>query len=128
MVKKAEMMVGHLHQFHMPVFIITHNARDPLVMKGGTTYFFNTSGIESALAQARQAAGDNSVILVGGANVIQQFLKAGLLDEMHLHLVSVLLGDGIRLFENLGAETIELEQISVIEAHGVTHFRFRVVR
>ncbi len=114
--------------YHMPVFIVTHNARDPLMMKGGTTYFFDTHGIESALAQARQAAGDKNVILMGGADVIQQFLKAGLLDEMHLHIVSVLLGEGIRLFENTGTEPIELEQISVIEEPGVTHFRFRVVK
>lgn len=113
--------------FHMPVFVLTHNARDPLVKKGGTTYFFVTHGIETALAQAREAAGAKNVIVMGGANAIQQFLKAGLLDEMHLHIVSVLLGEGIRLFEYISAEHIELEQISVIEAPGVTHFRFRVV-
>jgi dihydrofolate reductase len=114
--------------FHRPVFVLTHQAREPLVKKGGTTYFFVTQGIESALAQARQAAGPKQVIVMGGANAIQQFLKAGLLDELHLHLVSVLLGEGIRLFEHLGAEPIELEQLSVIEAPGVTHLRFRVVR
>jgi dihydrofolate reductase len=114
--------------FHTPVFVITHNTRDPLVKKGGTTYFFVTNGIESALAQARKAAGHKNVIVMGGANAIQQFLKAGLLDEMHLHLVPVLLGEGIRLFENIGAEHIELEKISVIEAPSLTHLRFRVVR
>jgi len=114
--------------FHMPVFVLTHTARDPLVKKGETTYFFVTNGIESALAQARKAAGHKNVIVMGGANAIQQFLKAGLLDEMHLHLVPVLLGEGIRLFENTGAEHIELEKISVIEAPSVTHLRFRVVR
>ena len=114
--------------FHKPVFVLTHNMRDPLVKKGGTTYFFVTNGIESTLAQASKAAGHKNVIVMGGANAIQQFLKAGLLDEMHLHLVPVLLGEGIRLFENMGAEHIEMEKISVIESPSVTHLRFRVVR
>lgn len=114
--------------FHMPVFVLTHHARDPLVKKGGTTYFFVTDGIESALAQARKAAGHKNVIVMGGANAIQQFVTAGLLDEMHLHIVSVLLGEGIRLFENIGVEHIELEKIGAIEAPSVTHFRFRVVK
>jgi dihydrofolate reductase len=114
--------------FHMPVFVLTHNARDPLVKKGGTTYFFVTNGIESALAQARKAAGHKNVMVMGGANTIQQFLEAGLLDEMHLTLVPVLLGEGIRLFENMGTEHMELEKISVIDDPGVTHFRFRLVK
>jgi dihydrofolate reductase len=114
--------------FHLPVFVLTHNAKEPLVKKGGTTYFFVTDGLEGALAQARKAARDKNVIVMGGANIIQQFLMAGLLDEMHLHIVSILLGEGIRLFENIGPAHIELEQISVIEAPGVTHFRFRVAR
>jgi dihydrofolate reductase len=114
--------------FHMPVFVLTHHARDPLVKKGGTTCFFVTNGIESALAQARKAAGDKDVMLEGGANAIQQYLKAGLLDEIHLTLVPVLLGEGIRLFENIGTAHIELEKIGVTEAPGLTHLRFRVVR
>ena len=114
--------------FHMPVFVLTHNARDPLVKKGGTTYFFVTNGIESALAQARKAAGNKNVIVMGGANAIQQFLKAGLLDEMHLTLVPVLLGEGIRLFENIGTEHLELEKISVTDDPGATHLRFRVLK
>jgi dihydrofolate reductase len=114
--------------FHMPVFVLTHNARDPLVKKGGTTYFFVTNGIESALAQARKTAGHKNVIVMGGANAIQQFLRAGLLDEMLLHIVPVLLGKGIRLFENIGAERIELEKIRVIETSGITHLQFRVVK
>ena len=114
--------------FHMPVFVLTHHAREALVKQGGTTYFFVTDGLENALAQAREAAGPKNVIVMGGANAIQQFLKAGLLDEMHLHLVSLLLGEGIRLFENIAAEHIELEKISLIEAPGVTHLRFRVLR
>ena len=114
--------------FHMPVFVLTHKARDPLVKKGETTYFFVTHGIESALAQAKKVAGHKNVIVMGGANAIQQLLKAGLLDEMHLHLVHVLLGEGIRLFEHTGAEHIELEKISVQEDPSVSHLRFRVLR
>jgi dihydrofolate reductase len=114
--------------FHMPVFVLTHQPRSNLIKEGGTTFTFITDGIESSLKQAKAAAGDKDVIVVGGANAIQQFLKAGLLDEIHLHLVPVLFGEGIRLFENAGAEHIELEKISVIEAPSVTHLRFRVVR
>lgn len=119
---------GNDPPFHVPVFVLTHHAREPLVKQGGTTYIFVTEGIESALAQARQAAGRKNVIVLGGANAIQQFLRAGLLDEMLLHFVPVLLGEGIRLFEQVGEEHIELEQVSVVEAHGVTHVRFHVVR
>jgi dihydrofolate reductase len=119
---------GDDHPFHMPVFVLTHKPRVKLIKEGGTTYTFVTDGIESALEKARAAAGEKDILVIGGANAIQQFLKAGLLDETHLHLVHVLLGEGIRLFENIGAEHIELEKISVIETPGVTHFRFRVVR
>ena len=114
--------------FHMPVFVLTHQPRSKLIKEGGTTYTFVTGGMESALEQARAAAGEKEIVVIGGANAIQQFLKAGLLDEMHLHLVPVLLGEGIRLFENIGAEHIELEQIGVTEAPGVTHLRLRLVR
>ena len=114
--------------FHMPVFVLTHQPRSKIIKEGGTTYTFVTDGIESTLEKARAAAGEKDIVVIGGANAIQQFLKAGLLDEMHLHLVPVLLGEGIRLFENTGAEHIELEKISVIEAPSVTHLRFRVVR
>lgn len=114
--------------FHMPVFVLTHEPRSKLIKEGGTTYTFVTDGIASALEKARAAAGEKDLVVIGGANAIQQFLKAGLLDEMHLHLVPVLLGEGIRLFENIGAEHIELEKVSVIEAPSVTELRFRVVR
>ena len=99
-----------------------------MVKQGGTTYTSVTDGIESALERAKAAAGDKNVMVMGGANIIQQYLKAGLLDEIHLQLVPVLLGEGIRLFENIGTKHIELEKISVIDAPGVTHFRFRVVK
>ena len=114
--------------FHMPAFVITHDAREKLVKEGGTTFTFVTDGIESALDQARAAAGDKDVSVAGGANIIQQYLSAGLLDEIQIHLVPVLLGEGIRLFDQLGAEQIELERTRVIESPGVTHLRFRVVK
>jgi dihydrofolate reductase len=94
----------------------------------GTTFTFVTDGVESALGQAKAAAGDKNVTVAGGANTAQQFLKAGLLDELQLHVVPLLLGGGLRLFEGVGAEEVELETTRVIEAPGVTHLRFRVVR
>ena len=112
--------------FHMPVFVLTHEAREKLVKEGGTTFTFVTDGIESALAQATAAAGDKDVAVGGGANTIQQYLRAGLLDEIQIHLVRVLLGDGIRLFEHLGTEPIELEGTRVIDSPGVTHLRYRL--
>ena len=113
--------------FHTPVFIVTHHAREPVTMKGGTTFNFVTDGIEPALEQARTAAGGKDVSLAGGANVVQQYLKAGLLDEVQVHLVPVLLGGGARLFDNLGGAEIKLECTRVLEAPGVTHLTYRVV-
>ena len=113
--------------FHMPVFVLTHTPRSKLIKEGGTSFTFIVDGVERALQQAKAAAGDRDVMVEGGANAIQQILKAGLVDEMHLHLVPVLLGEGIRLFDNIGAEHIELEKISVIDASDVTHVQFRIV-
>jgi dihydrofolate reductase len=96
-------------------------------MKGGTTFHFVTDGIESALQQASEAAGDKDVMLWGGGNIIQQYLAAGLLDELELHVVPVLLGDGARPFGNLGEAEVQLEQLRVVEAPGVTHLKYRVV-
>jgi dihydrofolate reductase len=112
----------------MPVFVVTHEARAPLPMQGGTTYTFVTAGIEAALDLARAAADDKNVGIWGGANLIRQYLKAGLLDEMQLHLIPILLGDGIPLFEEFDPEGIELRKISSIETPGATHFRFEVVK
>jgi len=112
--------------FHNPVFVITHHDREPVEMKGGTTFHFVTDGIESALAQAKEAAGSKDVSLGGGASVGQQYLAAGLLDEIEISLVPVLLRGGERLFDNLGDADIELEQIRVVEAPGVTHVKYRV--
>src|SRR5690606_16898492 len=95
--------------FRMPVFIVTHEAREPLPMQGGTTYNFVNDGIEAALRLARAATGDKHVGVWGGADIIRQYLKAGLLDEIRIHIVPILLGGGIRLFEGLDAEGIELK-------------------
>jgi dihydrofolate reductase len=114
--------------FHHPVFVVTHHAREPLVMAGGTTFTFVTDGIESALAQAREAAGGKDVNLGGGASVAQQYLKAGLVNELQLHIAPVILGSGARLFDNLEDSDISLECVQVLEAPGVTHLSYRVVR
>jgi dihydrofolate reductase len=113
--------------YHYPVFILTHHPRDPVEMEGGTTYHFVTDGIESALEQAREAAGGKDVMLWGGADVARQYLAAGLLDELELHVVPVVLGDGARLFDNLGDAEVQLEQVRAVEAPGVTHLKYRVV-
>jgi dihydrofolate reductase len=112
--------------FHAPVFVLTHHERDPLPMEGGTTFTFVTDGIESALAQARAAAGDGDVTVAGGASAIQQYLAAGLLDELYLHVVPVVLGGGERLLDNVGDP--QLEPVEVIASPAVTHVRYRVVR
>ena len=113
--------------FHMPVFIVTHHAREPVAKAGGTSFSFVTDSIESALDQAREAAAGKDVALGGGANVAQQYLRAGLIDELTIHFVPVLLGDGTRLFDNLGGADVELECTRAIEAPGVTHLSYRVV-
>ena len=114
--------------YGMPVFIVTHEVREPLPMQGGTTYTFVTGGIEAALELARAAAGDKNVGVWGGANIMRQYLKAGLLDEMHIHLAPLLLGGGIRLFEGHDPEGIELRTLSSIQTPGATHLRFEIVR
>jgi dihydrofolate reductase len=114
--------------FKMPVFVVTHEAREPLPMQGGTTYAFVTDGIEAALERARAAAGDKNVSIWGGADIIRQYLKARLLDELQIHLIPVLLGGGIRLFEDFDPEGIELRRASSIETPSATHLRFAVVK
>jgi dihydrofolate reductase len=111
--------------FHAPVFVITHHAREPLEMEGGTTYYFVTDGSEAALDRAKEAAEEKDVSLAGGAKVLQQYLVAGLVDELDISLVPIFLGAGERLFENLGPEPSQLEQVDAIEAPGVTHIRYR---
>jgi dihydrofolate reductase len=112
--------------FHTPVFIVTHHARDSVTKQGGTTFHFVTDGIESALERASEAAGAKDVALGGGANVAQQYLKAGLIDEMTIHVVPVLLGGGARLFDNIGDADVGLECTRAIQAPGVTHLTYRV--
>jgi dihydrofolate reductase len=112
--------------FDVPVYVVTHHAREPLE-KVGTTFHFVTDGIEATLAQAREAAGDKDVAIAGGADVIQQYLRAGVVDEMQLHVVPVLLGSGERLLDGVGTG-LELEQTSAIEAPGVTHLTYSVKR
>jgi dihydrofolate reductase len=110
--------------FHHPVFVITHHARDPLILEGGTTFTFVTDGIESALEKARVAAGGKDVALAGGADVAGQYLRAGLVDEMDIHLVPVLLGGGERLFEETGTDLHGLELVRTVAAPAVTHLKF----
>jgi dihydrofolate reductase len=113
--------------FGVPVFILTHHARESVQKHGGTTYTFVTDGIDAALTQARGAAGDRNVQVSGGADVAQQYLKAGLMDELQIHVAPLLLGDGVRLFEGLGSERPTLEVTRVVESPAVTHIRYRVV-
>jgi dihydrofolate reductase len=112
--------------YHHPVFVLTHHAREPLEMQGGTTFQFVTDGIESAIEQAKDAARGKDVSLGGGADAVQQYLAAGLLDEMLISLVPVLLGSGARLFDEPGTTSPRLEQVEAVEAPGVTHLRYRV--
>ena len=112
--------------FHMPVFVLTHHEREPLTLSD-TTFTFVTDGIEAALERARDAAGGKDVLVGGGASVINQYLAAGRVDELELHVVPLLLGGGARLFDGLGPD-LQLEQVRAIEAPGVTHLKYRVVR
>ncbi len=111
--------------FHHPVFVLTHHEREPLQKEGGNSFTFVTEGIESALEQAKEAAQGRDVSLAGGAEVAQQYLAAGLVDEMLLNVAPLLLGDGRRLFENLGDADLGLQQVQVIEAPDVAHLRYR---
>jgi dihydrofolate reductase len=112
--------------FHHPVFVLTHHERERLEKDGGNSFTFVTDGIESALEQAREAAGGKDVSLGGGADVAQQYLAAGLIDELQLNVVPVLLGGGTRLFD--GPAGVGLEQVEAIEAPGVAHLRYRAAR
>jgi dihydrofolate reductase len=115
---------GEEPPFHVPVHVLTHHPRESLEMQGGTTFHFVTGGIESALEQAQAAAGERDVVIAGGASAIQQYLAAGLLDELYLHLVPVVLGGGERLLENVGDP--KLEPVEVVASPAATHVRYRV--
>jgi dihydrofolate reductase len=112
--------------FHKPVFVLTHHEREPLTLSD-TTFTFVTDGIESALEQAREAARDKDVFVGGGAATINQYLAAGLVDELELHVVPMILGGGARLLAGIGPD-LTLEPIRVVEAPGVTHIKYRVVK
>jgi dihydrofolate reductase len=114
--------------YHYPVFVLTHHSRDPVAMAGGTTFHFVTDGIESALEQAKKAAGGKDVMLWGGGQVAQQYLAAGLLDELEPHVVPLLLGGGSRLLDDLGHPNVRLEQVRAVAAPGVTHLKYRILR
>jgi dihydrofolate reductase len=114
--------------FRVPVFVLTHHAREPVTKQGGTSYTFVTDGIEGALEQAQAAAGDQDVYLAGGASIGQQYLRARLLDELQIHVPPVLLGGGTRLLDDLGPDPAKLEKTRVIESPNVTHLRYRVMK
>jgi dihydrofolate reductase len=112
--------------YHVPVFVLTHHPREPLTMRGGTTFNFVTDGIASALDQAQAAAGDRAVSIAGGASAIRQYLAAGSLDELYLHIAPVLLGSGERLLEDVGDPV--LEPIEVVASPAVTHIKYRIAK
>jgi dihydrofolate reductase len=113
--------------FHHPVFVLTHHDRESQEMEGGTTFHFVTEGIESALERAREAAGGKDVKIAGGADVAQQYIAAGLVDEILLHVAPMLLGGGVRLFEGDVSEN-ELELLETSQSPRVTHMRYRLVK
>jgi dihydrofolate reductase len=113
--------------FHAPVFVLTHHEREPLPMEGGTTFHFVTDGIESAIEQARAAAGEQDVLVAGGGTVIAQAIAAGLIDELQVHIAPVFLGGGARLFDGMPADD-GLEIARVVDSPTVTHLRYRVTR
>jgi dihydrofolate reductase len=112
--------------FHAPVFVVSHRPAEPVVKQGGTTFRVMTDGLDSSLTQAKAAAGSKDIMVMGGASVFQQFLKAGWLDEIWIHLIPILLGGGTRLFDGLD-KSIDLERIQSAEAPGVTHLGFRII-
>jgi dihydrofolate reductase len=114
--------------FHHPVFVLTSHAREPLAMQGGTTFTFVADGIESALEQARAAAGGKGVHVAGGASAVQQYLNAGLLDEIQIHVAPLLLGSGTRLLDNLDAGAIELRPTRVRSSPYVAHLKYEVAK
>jgi dihydrofolate reductase len=119
---------GENPPFHLPVFVLSHHERAPLVCQGGTSFEFVTDGIAAALHRARNAAGTKDVAISGGAGVAKQYLASGMLDELLIHMVPVFLGEGVRLFDAPALVAITMEQQSVVAAPGVTHLQYRLVR
>jgi dihydrofolate reductase len=116
---------GSKPPYHAPVFVLTHHARESVPMDGGTTFHFVTDGIEAALEQAKAAAGGKVVEIAGGAETVNAYLRAGLIDELHMHIAPVVLGAGERLFGGV-PDTIQLEPVQVIGSPGATHVKYRV--
>jgi len=123
----ADARSGEDPPFHHPVFVLPNHAREPLELRGGTTFYFVTGWIEAALDQAKSAAGWKDVSLGGGAEIVTQYLAAGLHDEMVISIVPLILGDGARLFAGRGDARPKLEQLGIVEAPGVTHIRYALV-
>ncbi len=119
---------GENPPFHTPVFVLTHHARDSLEMQGGTTFHFVSEGIHAALDRAKDAAQGKDITLGGGADVAQQYLKAGLIDEIEIHIVPVLLGDGARLFGNTDSRQTAYECMRVVNSPSVGHYKYRLKR
>ena len=117
---------GEEPPYHAPVFVLTHHEREPVELKGGTTFHFVTDGIESALAKAREAAGERSVAVAGGASTVNQYLAIGAIDELRLHVAPLVFGKGERLFEGVG--DITLVPVEATGTELVTHLTYRVVR
>ena len=112
--------------FHTPVFVVTHHPRERREMEGGTTFAFVTDGVESAVEQARAVAGEQDVLVAGGGSVVQQCLAAGLLDEIQVHVAPVLLGSGVRLFQDASPAGLEITR--VVAGPHATHIRYRIKR
>jgi dihydrofolate reductase len=112
--------------FHAPVFVVTHHPHDPIVKAGGTTYTFVTAGPDAALRMARETAGDKDIRVEGGAGILREYLHAGALDELRLHVVPILLGDGVRLFTDAADRSVELMATGNVDESGVAHLRCRV--
>jgi dihydrofolate reductase len=125
---KADGWWGDEPPFRHPVFVLTSHPRETVVKEGGTTFTFVTEGMEAALEQARTAAEEKNVAIAGGASVAQQYLAAGLLDQVQLHLAPVLLGDGVRLFDHVGPGAARLEQTRVLDTPAAVHVTYAVVR
>ena len=117
---------GEEPPYHHPVFVLTHHPREPLEMEGGTVFEFVTGGIESALARAKDAAQGDDVWLAGGASVVNQYLAAGLVDEIDLSIAPLVLGAGERLFDGIERGSLKLTQIRAVDAPGATHIKYQV--
>lgn len=112
--------------FHCPVFVLTHEKREPWKRKGGTTFYFTDESIESVLKRAKEAAGSKDIRISGGANVIRQYLRAGFVDEFNLHLAPIILGSGVPLFEKINSDNFWFEIADVIHSPAVTHLYYRI--